>query len=127
MQAGKLDRLVTLQRLTQSVGDAGDVTHAWTTIAARRRASYRQSTGSFEKVAPSSIVSAQDFAEFRIRYSDDVADLRPQDRVVYPAMEADSPESTPDNWRIYDIVAVGELGRREGLRILAVRRIDATT
>ena len=65
--------------------------------------------------------------EFRIRWSANVADLSQRDRIVYPALADESPEDEPDNRNIYNILAIHEVGRREGLLIVTQRRSDATT
>lgn len=68
---------------------------------------------------------AKEQTEFRVRYSSVIANLTPQDRIIEPALQADSPSS--EERRIYDILAVHEIGRREGLRIIASRRPDVLT
>jgi head-tail adaptor len=67
---------------------------------------------------------AKEQVEFRIRWSLSVADVSPLDRIVYPAQSADSPD-LPVARSIFDIMAVHEIGRREGLQILAARSADA--
>lgn len=71
-------------------------------------------------------IAAFEQIEFRIRYSADVADLSPKDRIIYPALSADSPAEVPAARRIHDILAVLEIGRREGLQIITQRRPDVT-
>jgi hypothetical protein len=71
-------------------------------------------------------VVAQQQIEFRIRYSSSLADLSPLDRLIYPALSADSPEPEPAENTIFDILAVNEIGRREALQIIAQRRPDAS-
>lgn len=70
---------------------------------------------------------AREQVEFGVRHSADVAALTPQDRVIYPAMEEASPQNDPRTGDIYDVLAVHEIGRREGLRILTARRADVTS
>ncbi len=68
--------------------------------------------------------------EFRIRYSDDVATLNPKDRIIYPAVseaEAGDPDHVIPERAIHDILAVHEINRREGLKIITNRRPDVTT
>jgi hypothetical protein len=69
---------------------------------------------------------AKEQVEFRVRYSDDLSELSPMDRIIYPAFEANSP-AVPETRRTYDIFEVLEIGRREGLKILAARRADVRT
>jgi SPP1 family predicted phage head-tail adaptor len=49
---------------------------------------------------------------FTIRYSSDVADVDPRDRVTFDG-------------RTYDVQGVKEIGRREGLEITATARAEA--
>jgi hypothetical protein len=60
--------------------------------------------------------------EWSIRWSADVASLTPLDRIIYPAVTSGSP--AVDHSAIYDVIAVHEIGRREGLRVVTVRRAD---
>lgn len=62
--------------------------------------------------------------EFWVRYSSEVANLSPLDRVIHPALSENSPEDEPGTRRIYNILAVHEIGRREGLQIITERRAD---
>lgn len=123
MRAGYLDRLIDIQRKTSTASDSGESIDAWNNIASRRAAGYRSLRGDERFAAPQ--VVAEEQVEFKIRYSDNVADLSPLDRIIYPASSEASPEDDPDSRRIYNILAVPEVGRREGLRIIAVRRADA--
>jgi hypothetical protein len=50
-----------------------------------------------------------------VRYGPLAATLSPLDQVRYPAGEGGAD---------YDVLAVHEIGRREGLRVLARRRAD---
>lgn len=124
MRAGRLDRIVTIQRKTNSSSDSGDVVESWSTLIARRYAGYRPLRGE-ERFTSEQVIGTEQ-VEFRIRYSADVADLSQRDRIVHPALSEDSPEDVPDERDIYDILAVNEIGRREGLLIVTQRRADAT-
>lgn len=124
MRAGRLDRLITIQRKTVTSTDSGDTVETWTTLIERRAAGYRPLKGE-ERFAGEQTVGTEQ-VEFRIRYSSNVADLSQRDRIVYPALADESPEDEPDNRNIYDILAVNEIGRREGFLIVTQRRADAT-
>lgn len=117
MRAGQLDRMITLQRKTETYSPSGAPIEAWSDIAYRRHAKYRPVRGD-ERFGAQYVAKEQ--VEFTIRYSPDVADISPLDRIVYPARQDTNP---PEN-TIFDIMAVHELGRREGLRIMAARRTD---
>lgn len=129
MQAGRLDRLITIQRNTPTSGEDGQPSDSWATVGAlRRHASVRPVRGE-ERFTADQFVALEQI-EFRIRYADTVADLTPLDRILYPALtEAEvgsSPPTTIETRRIYNIMAVHEIGRREGLQILTARRADVT-
>jgi len=123
MRAGPLDRKISIRRKTTTASDTGFLVESWSTLSLRRSASYRALKGDERFQGPQVVSSEQ--VEFRIRYSSDVADLTPQDQIVFPALESGDPE--PVGSRIYDILAVHQVGRREGLQIIAARRPDVST
>lgn len=129
MQAGRLDRLITIQRNASTAGEDGQPVESWSVVGtARRPASMRPVRGDERFTAPQYVASEQ--VEFRVRYADTVAELTPLDRIVYPAFtsaESDSPPTDIETRRIYDVLAVHEIGRREGLQIITARRADVTT
>ncbi len=126
MRAGRLDRLITIQRKTLTQSASGDPVETWTNIALRRPSSapaaVRPMKGDEMVRSPETI--AGDEVEFKVRYSSGLADLSPLDRIIYPALAADQSETSVVVRRIYDILSVNELGRREGFSILANRRPD---
>lgn len=130
MQAGRLNRLITIQRNTQTSGEDGHPSDSWAAVGAlRRHASLRPLRGEERFTAPQFVATEQ--VEFRIRYADTVAELTPLDRVIYPALtEAEfgsSPVFVIPTRRMYDIIAAHEIGLREGVQIFASRRADVTT
>lgn len=124
MRAGRLDRLIDIQRATASASDSGEQVITWSNIVTRRAASITPIQGSERFIAPQ--VEAMDQLEFRVRLFSDVANLTARDRIIYPAMAPSSPPGTPAESQIYNILSVNEIGRREGLRIIAIRRPDTT-
>jgi head-tail adaptor len=124
MRAGRLDRLITVQRRTLTLSDSGEPIETWTTIAARRAASLRPAAGSERFSDPMKV--AEENVEFQIRWSASLADLQPQDRIIYPSLADESPEDVPDTRNIYDVLAAHEIGRREGIQIIAKRRADVS-
>lgn len=123
MRAGRLDRRVDLQRATATQSPSGEPVETWSNIVTRRAASYAPVRGEERFSAPQ--FNAKEQVEFRVRWSRALAGLNPKDRLIYPALvDGLSPpdEITPD--RVFDIMAVHEIGRREGLRIMTVRRAD---
>ena len=123
MKAGSLDRRVTLMRKTETQSPSGEPIVAWGILAASRAASVAPVSGSERSVAPQ--VVAQEQVEFRVRWSSDIADLTPRDRIVYPALDPEEPAAEIPDTHIYDLLAVHEIGRREGLRLIAYRRTDS--
>lgn len=122
MRAGRLDRSITIQRKSVTTSDSGEPTETWSTLVGRRAAGYRPLKAE-ERFTGEQLVG-QEQVEFRIRWSADVAGLSQLDRIVYPALSEDSPEDEPETRAIYDVLAVSEIGRREGLAIIAQRRSD---
>lgn len=122
MRAGRLDRLVTIQRKSNTYSDSGEPVDSWTTLALRRPASYKPVKGD-ERFAGDQIVGREQVT-FGVRYSADIADINTKDRIIYPALQADSPAPDPETGRVFDIIAVNEVGSGEGLSIIAARRSD---
>ncbi len=108
LNAGELDRRVTLQKYALTRNADNEPLETWADIrtvwASWRRASARETLAGAQ-------VSASATDIFEIRWASDLAELDAKDRVVYQG-------------RAYDVVAVAEIGRREGLRIDAVRPAD---
>lgn len=114
MRAGKLDRLINLQRKTVSKSNTGQEIITWTLMASNRPASVTALRGD-ERFTGAQIVAQEQF-EFIIRWSSDVADLEADDRLIYPSVDS------PAENQLYDIVQVSEIGRRAGMRIVAFKR-----
>lgn len=98
MNIGKLDRRITIERLTETVKPSGSVVKAWTPIATVWAEVIQQSateffTGFGEAETGTMI--------FRIRY---VANITTADRVTY-------------NGSTYDLKEIKELGRRDALEL----------
>lgn len=98
MRAGRLDRTVNLQRLTETVNAAGTVSTVWTTFATVRA----------ELVSNSLTETGYAFGEadndalgFRIRYR---SGLTTTDRLTYEG-------------RVYNLVGIVEIGRRRALEL----------
>ena len=121
MRAGRLDRRITIQRKSEIQSASGQPVITWATLPTAQRlwASMTPASGDERFTDPQ--VAAKQQVEFKIRWSLFVADLSPLDRIVYPAINSGD---TPAPTAIYDILAVHELERREGLSIIAFRRAD---
>ncbi|RWD80459.1 MAG: head-tail adaptor protein [Mesorhizobium sp.] len=100
MRAGKLDRIIILQREVQSVLDSGDVLSSWTTVATVRAEVVQLSADEFltgfGEAESTAII-------FRIRY---LADITTADRVSYAG-------------KVYNLKEVSEIGRKRGLELRA--------
>jgi head-tail adaptor len=123
VRAGRLDRKIDIQRKTVTHSASGQATETWTNLAARRWASVSPVSATERFSAPQLLARQQ--TEFQVRWSTDIADLSPLDRIVYPAVPDTSPPTPIPGTSIYDIVEVHEIGRLEGFKIIAVRRADA--
>ena len=127
MRAGRLDRKITLQRKTSTLSDSGEPVETWSVVGALRRSAGIWTPQSGEESFKDPQLAAREKVEWLVRYSADVATLTPQDRLIYPALNDASPMDDPQEREIYDIVAVHEYGRREGLRLVTARRPDVLT
>ena len=116
--AGELDMRVAAQRYTSSSSPSGELVLVWATIGAVRSARMTPTSG-MERYG-SEQLEAKEQVEFVLRWALDLADLRPIDRIIEPASDA-LIDPIPER-SIYDIFAVLELGRHEGLRVLSTRR-----
>lgn len=109
MRAGALDRRIVIERALAD-DDGANETEIWVAL----RTVWAQFIPSAGKEARAAL--GQDAllpASFRIRWSSEVADVGPRDRVRYPAGAGG---------RVYDIKAVVEIGRREGIELITVAR-----
>ena len=108
MKAGNLDRRIVIERATVSRDQYNAPVEAWAELATVWASKTDVKDG--ERMRADA-VSSEITTRFRIRYSATVADVNPKDRVRFEG-------------RIYDIVAVKEIGRREGIEITASARND---
>jgi head-tail adaptor len=118
MRAGRLDRHITIQRKSSSYSDTGEPIDTWSALAADKPASVSPVRGE-ERFSGEQYIARQQ-TEFRVRWSSDLADLTPLDRIIYPSADAGDPPTAS----IYDVMAVHEIGRREGLQIITARQTD---
>lgn len=103
MKAGSLDRVITVQRRTESRDEFGVVTDAWSTIATLRAQKLQASTTEFLQAAGT---GAEATVIFRTRWLDG---LLTTDRVTCDGTA-------------HDIKELKELGRRKGLEIRTIAR-----
>lgn len=102
MQAGKLDRAITIQRSTHEIDEYGNPVYTWTTLATLRAQLIQATTEEFMRAWGASSEIA---IIFRTRFLEGV---RLSDRVIYEGEE-------------HNIKEVKELGRRRGLEIRTAR------
>jgi head-tail adaptor len=115
MRSGQLDKRIALQRKTTTPSDSGQPQDSWNTTA-ERWADKRPVAG-IERYGGEQL-EAREQVEFRLRWSTDIADLQPADRIIEPATDA----AAPPIRSIYEVIAVLELGRHEGFRVITARR-----
>ena len=121
MRGGQLDKLIDIQRKTETQSPSGEITETWSSLSTRH-AQVRPLLGD-ERFSSDQLVAQAQYS-FTIRWATAVADVSPLDRIVYPASAAADSPTQPRRNKIYDIFAVEEVGRNEGLRLLAVVRQD---
>ncbi len=118
MRAGTLDTRIALQRKTTSHSSSGTPIETWSTLV-ERWSSADPVTGDERNAAQQWIAREQ--TKFTIRWSQEVEDLSPLDRVICPA---DGASVSPISARsIYDVIAVHEEGRNKEMIIMAARRV----
>jgi SPP1 family predicted phage head-tail adaptor len=108
MRAGDLDRRITIRRATHAPNAFNELIATWSDVAMVWAAA-RQVTDAERFRAQE--IGAEVSTRFTIRYSSEVADLGPADRVVLEGRE-------------YNVTGVRKLGRREWLEIGAVARAE---
>jgi head-tail adaptor len=113
---GELDKRITLLRATVAADAYGDDVPGFAPIATVPAS--KAAAPGLERLQ-SAEVAASAPAIFRIRWTTDLdpdapSGLSPKDRLQYP----------PSTGRIYDIVAATEIGRHQGIEIVATTRSD---
>jgi SPP1 family predicted phage head-tail adaptor len=103
MEAGKLDRRITIQTYLNTKNEFGEVEQAWTDVATVWAAV--NETGGSEKEEAKQ-VQATDNTVFAIRFRWDVAE---KDRIIY--------RNKP-----YNILSIKEIGRQKGLEIVTTHK-----
>ena len=105
MRAGKMDRWITIEQFTAVQDSYGQETETWTEFA-------KVWAEKVDIKARERFAAAQDIAEettrFRLRW---LAGITPKMRIVLDD-------------KTFNIEGIAELGRRAGLEIVAVARVD---
>ena len=111
LPAGKRDRRIRLERfIATSDPGSGEQVQTWATLGPPKLWASRRRAGSSETLASAEVAAAISDV-FEILWGSAWSDVNPKDRLVFED-------------RVYQIVSVDEIGRREGLRIGAVARAD---
>jgi head-tail adaptor len=118
MHAGRLDRLIRIERKTVTQAATGQEVETWAALGPSKHAASVRTVRGDERFLAQQFI-AREQTEFQVRKFTEIEDLNPLDRIVYPATTATPPTSS-----IYDILAVHELGRGEGFKIIAARRAE---
>ena len=110
MKAGRLDRRITLQKLTLGAKNAlGEQLEVWTDISTVWA---NVSNPKADEINTAAEVKGRMTKVFRIRYSQDILDVNTKGRVVYDGVT-------------YEITTAPiEIGRREGLEFTGVSRSE---
>ena len=108
MDAGSLDRWLTLYSRTVAKNDLNEDVETFVVLARVRASKKDLSDG--ERVCAQQ-VGAEITTRFQIRWSNNWSDLNPMDRCACEGRE-------------YEITGSKELGRREGIEITACARAD---
>lgn len=105
LQAGKFDRLITIEQRSASKNASGEDDYTWSTYASVW-ASKRDKSGT--EYWESDQENAEVITEFIIRYNSGV---KAEMRISYDS-------------KVYDIVEILEIGRTEGMKIMAKAGIE---
>jgi SPP1 family predicted phage head-tail adaptor len=109
MLAGRLDRRISILRATPAADEFNEQVETWGTLAVVW--AHATPVMDAERQRAGETLASKSY-RFTIRYSSQVADVDPRDRVTFDG-------------RTYDVQGVKEIGRREGLEITATARAEA--
>lgn len=105
MRGGKLDRVITIERASTVIDDAGTPTSTWATVATLRAQIIKQSADEFIQTEGGG--NSENAIVFRTRY---IEGVRLDDRVNYEGAG-------------FDVKETKEIGRRRGLEIRCIARV----
>lgn len=109
MRPETFDRTVTLERFTSTQDEgSGEEIRTWAAVATVQASKRDVSDG--ERIASAEVASTIT-TRFQVRWDSAYSDLNPKDRLTCEG-------------RIYNIEAVKEIGRRDGMEISASARSD---
>lgn len=123
MRAGALDRRISILKKTITEEASGEVTETWTPLVMRWWASRMPVSG--EEKANQEQLQSREQVQFKLRYGTEIAELSTLDRIIYPPLSLASPgEAAIEDDRVYEIISVQELGRKEGFLVHTARLVD---
>lgn len=108
MQAGKLDRRITIQRASVTKDEYNNDVPTWEDVATVWAAYEPIRDGERFRAGER---AAEASARFQIRYSSQVSDVTGKDRLIF-------------NGQTYEITHTKEVGRRVGIELTTVARAD---
>lgn len=121
----RYDRIITIQRKTDTQSNSGEPVSTWADLAFRVPAHWAPVVGN-ERPAEAQEIAEQE-TTFTVRYHavpGASRPLTPKDRIIYPAHDVSANTQSPPAGRVYDILGVDEVGREVDLKIRSSRRAD---
>lgn len=118
---GKLDRRIQLQRFDHTTIDSyGELQDVWQNLGGPRWASRFPVNGArAAKLHGVQTLPGKERVMWLMRWSRDIADLSPQDRIAYGSVG--TTESPTEATQYYNITSIHEAGGRGGLKVFSER------
>ena len=111
MDAGALDRRLTIRRATRTQNALGETVETWADVATVWASKVDKATAEADARGSGEARAATITTHFAVRWSATTATVSALDRVVCAG-------------RDFDVHGVREIGRREGLEIIAMARAE---
>lgn len=116
VNTGELDRKIAIEHNLPAQAIDGEPIENWQRVGSSYWAKREHIDGT-ERYVSDQFVAREQLA-FIVRWSRALADMGPTWRIVYPVKDS------PSDSEIYDVLAVGEIGWREWLRVVVARRAE---
>ncbi len=124
----RYDRIVTVQRATQTQASDGSLVETWADLAYRIPAFVAPTKGSERFSNPQEVAEQEQTVTIRFHSIPSASrPLTPKDRILYPAEGLAANVQSPATNLILDILSPDEVGRQVDLSIKCRRRADVTT
>ena len=111
MRAGRLDRRLTIRRATRTQNALGETVETWADVATVWASKVDKATAEADARGSNETRAATITTHFAVRWSATTATIDPRDRVRCEG-------------RDYDVTGLREIGRREGVEIVATARAE---